>query len=125
MRVVVLVLENSQGDVLLTQRQKHQHLAGYWEFPGGKIEPNESAIEALSRECLEELDYLIKSPQHILTINHSYPDIDVSLLVFHDIADNPQVKPVECQPLQWVRKPALLNHRLPEANQAIVEYLCN
>lgn len=122
-KVVVLVLENDRGDILITQRQKHQHLSGYWEFPGGKIEPGETAIAALERECNEELNHSIQSPQQILTINHSYPDIEVTLLIYHELSINPKVFAAENQPLKWVTKSALLNYKLPEANQAIVEYL--
>jgi len=45
--------------VLATQRAEPPHLAGYWEFPGGKVEPDEGEIEALVRECHEELDLVI------------------------------------------------------------------
>lgn len=124
-QVVVLVLENHQGDILIAQRQKHQHLAGYWEFPGGKIEPHETAIDALQRESLEELNHQIKTPQHILTIDHCYSDINVTLMVFHELIHNPQVKAAENQPLKWVEKSTLSQYQLPEANQAIIDYLCH
>jgi 8-oxo-dGTP diphosphatase len=46
--------------VLATQRAEPPHLAGYWEFPGGKVEPGESEVEALARECREELDLAVE-----------------------------------------------------------------
>lgn len=46
--------------VLVTQRAEPPHLAGYWEFPGGKVEPGESEVEALVRECREELDLVVE-----------------------------------------------------------------
>ena len=122
-KVVVLVLENNQGDILLTQRKKHQHLAGYWEFPGGKIEAGETAIQALQRECKEELEYNTNSSQRILQIHHDYPSISVDLQVFYEFSPNPQVKAVEKQTMQWVKKADLGQYKLPEANQAILQYL--
>jgi 8-oxo-dGTP diphosphatase len=117
------VLENHQGDVLLTQRKKHQHLAGYWEFPGGKMERGESAIEALQRECIEELAYHTTANKPILHIHHSYPSINVQLHVFHDINANPSVKPAENQNMQWVKKSKLADIKLPDANHPIIKYL--
>ena len=122
-KVVVLVLKNNQGDILLTQRQKHQHLAGYWEFPGGKIEADESPFEALKRECMEELDYHIIAPEKILTINHQYPTIKVQLQIFYETNTHPQVKPAEGQCMKWVNINDLDQYKLPEANQAIIEHL--
>ncbi len=122
-KVVVLVLENHQGDILLTQRKEPQHLAGYWEFPGGKIEAGESTIEALQRECKEELDYNTSTTNLILQIHHDYPSISVELLVFHEISTNPQVKSAENQCMQWVNKAELSKFKLPEANKTIIQYL--
>jgi len=122
-KVVVLVLENNQGDILLTQRKEHQHLAGYWEFPGGKVEAGESAIEALQRECKEELDYNTPATNLILQVHHDYPSISVELLVFHEISTNPQVNSTENQNMQWVKKTDLSKYKLPAANKTIIQYL--
>ncbi len=121
--VVVLVLENNQGDFLLTQRKKNQHLAGYWEFPGGKIEPTETPIEALKRECKEEIDYTVKTAKQILKVNHDYTSIRVELLIFHEVNPNPKVKPAECQSMRWVNINDLTKYKLPEANKPIIQYL--
>lgn len=122
-KVVVLVLENNQGDILLTQRKKHQHLAGFWEFPGGKIDMGESAIEALKRESIEELNYAITTPKQILQIHHDYSSLTVELLVFHEINPDPKVCAAENQAMKWVNKTDLTQYQLPEANQSIVDYL--
>ncbi len=123
LKVVVLVLENHQGDILLTQRAKGKHLGGYWEFPGGKIEPDESNATALSREIQEELNYQPLNAVPLITIDHSYPTRTVRIFVYHEIAYNPQVTPAEGQPLKWVKKTDLKSFQLPEANQAIIDIL--
>ncbi len=122
--VVVLVLENHQGEYLLTQRAKHQHLGGYWEFPGGKIEAGETPIIALQRELLEELDYPIHQPVPLITLTHSYPERHVRLHVYHEIANHPKITPLEQQAHQWVAQSELQQIQLPEANQAIIDILC-
>ncbi len=122
-KVVVLVLENHQGDILLTQRKKHQHLAGYWEFPGGKVEKGESKLDALKRECIEELAFQTAAIKPILHIHHDYPSISIELHVYHEIKENPLVTPAEMQNMKWVKKSDLTDLQLPEANQAIINYL--
>lgn len=100
-------------------------MAGYWEFPGGKVEAHEHLLEALRRECLEELNYPVESPLKILDIKHDYPDTQVHLYVFHEFNHNPVVKPAEGQSMKWVTKAALKGIKLPAANQKIVEFLAS
>ena len=54
-QVVAAVIRRPDGQVLLAQRPQHTHQGGLWEFPGGKVEPGESEVEALQRELQEEL----------------------------------------------------------------------
>lgn len=122
-QVVVLVLENHQGDILLTQRQTGQHLAGYWEFPGGKIEPNESQINALKRESIEEINYHPQYPRHITSIIHQYTEKSVQLHVYHCNDNHPIVTPNENHPLKWVHKSKLNQIKLPAANISIIKLI--
>ncbi|MCX7554572.1 8-oxo-dGTP diphosphatase MutT [Marinicella sp. S1101] len=121
--VVVLVLENHQGDVLITQRKADAHLANYWEFPGGKVESGENLSQALKRECIEEIDHAPNRVEHILTLNHEYPSRTVRIQVFHEISTHPKVKPIESQSMKWVPFDELQHHQLPPANTPILEYL--
>ena len=77
--VAVAVIENSAGDFLIAQRANHQHMGGYWEFPGGKVESGESIFAALQREIREEVALEIKSATPMLKIPFSYPDKKVLL----------------------------------------------
>lgn len=121
--VVVLVLENDRGDILLSQRHPDKHLGGYWEFPGGKIEANETPEQALYREINEELNFTPSGALPILSIDHQYESTLVHLRVFHLHCPNPDVRSNENQPLQWTSPQNLPLIKLPEANQAIVKHL--
>ena len=67
---------------LIAQRSGQRHLTGYWEFPGGKIEPGESAVQACQREILEELGCRIGVDSYFLTCEHDYDDFHLSMDLF-------------------------------------------
>lgn len=81
--VVAAIILNTQGQILLAQRPEGKHLAGFWEFPGGKIEFGESHEEALHRELLEELNLTVRIRQAMGVFSHAYePLFQVRLSVF-------------------------------------------
>jgi 8-oxo-dGTP diphosphatase len=84
--VAVGVLIDSKDCVLLTRRLKGTHLAGYWEFPGGKVEAGESVHTALARELAEELGTRIGETVPLMTVNHDYGEKPV-LLDVHQVKD--------------------------------------
>ena len=75
------ILLDEQGRYLLGQRPAGKPYAGYWEFPGGKIEKGESVFQALKRELLEELGIEIESSQELTVLEHDYPHAYVRLHV--------------------------------------------
>lgn len=81
-QVAVGVIINASNEVLMTQRDLSLHQGGLWEFPGGKLEPNESIQEALSRELKEEININVQSAEPLKVIEHNYPDKSVQLHVY-------------------------------------------
>ncbi|MBV8665996.1 MAG: NUDIX domain-containing protein [Burkholderiaceae bacterium] len=77
--VAVGILMKPNGDVLLAQRPDGKPYAGYWEFPGGKVEPGESILDALKREFEEELGVRILSADPWCGVEHVYPHAHVRL----------------------------------------------
>ncbi len=124
-QVVALVLENHQGEVLIQKRREGAHLAGLWEFPGGKVEANETLSEALTREIQEELNYTPENPKHLITLLHHYPEKSIELIVYHQQANNPFVTGAENQPLHWVKKQQLHHIEMPAADRPIIKLLDN
>lgn len=121
----MLILENQSGDYLITQRKSGKHLSGCWEFPGGKVELNESLLAALEREIQEELNYQPVNPAPVMQVNHSYPELTVTLHFFHQIDPRPQVKANEQQAMRWASLDELNQTELPEANLPVLEWLLN
>ena len=71
LHVAVAVLRNAEGKILLSRRRKGAHLAGLWEFPGGKLEAGESLSAALRREINEELGIQILAHRPLIQVSHS------------------------------------------------------
>ena len=121
--VVVAVIINEQGEILLTQRLPGKHLAGCWEFPGGKVEADESPIAALKRELSEELDIVLVDARPLISVAHSYPEKKVLLDVWQVSCYTGTPHGNEGQPLVWVPRTNLHQWALPPADDAIVAAL--
>lgn len=81
--VVAAALKN-ENKFLAMQRgfSKLDYISHKWEFPGGKIEAGETLVEAITRELNEELKITVTDPKFLLTIEHSYPDFDITMHCF-------------------------------------------
>lgn len=77
--VAVGILMQANGDILLAQRPAGKPYAGYWEFPGGKVEPGETIVDALKREFAEELGIAILAAEPWCGVEHVYPHAHVRL----------------------------------------------
>ena len=79
LRVVAGALFDTEGRVLIAQRPAGKHMAGKWEFPGGKIDAGETELQALTRELEEELGVTVLSAARLLQLTHDYPERRVEL----------------------------------------------
>ncbi len=106
--------------VLLTQRLPTAHLAGKWEFPGGKLEAGESPTDALRRECLEECGIVV-TPGDILEVTfHAYPTKDVLLLFYDAWLHEGAVQHLGVADHRWVLPAEVSSYDLPPADVAVV-----
>lgn len=125
-RVAVAVIINQNEEILIAKRSKDQHQGNKWEFPGGKIEPNETSQNALRREISEELGVDIQSASEMITITHEYIETDpnknktVILEVFDVREWQGEPRGAEGQPIRWITKAELDNYEFPTANADIV-----
>ncbi len=121
--VVVGVIINKKNQVLIAKRANHQHQGNKWEFPGGKVENDESPTETLTRELKEELGIEVQSASHLIDIRHEYTDKTVHLEVFEVRDWQGDAEGREGQPLRWVERSALNQYEFPEANTEILSAL--
>lgn len=120
--VAVAVIERN-GQILVTQRHPDSHQGGYWEFPGGKLEPGETLNKALCREIREELALAVEEHIAFMQVEHDYGDKRVLLDVHRVTHFSGEPKPCEGQPMQWVALSELPTLEFPAANRPIVEKL--
>jgi len=119
--VVAAVIEHD-GRLLVTRRQDGVHLAGMWEFPGGKVAQGESHAAALRREMLEELDADVAVGNLVLESSHAYPDRTVTLFFYRcDLLGVP--RPMIGQEMGWVRRDELTSLMFPPADDELIKIL--
>ena len=121
--VVAGALFDAAGRVLIAQRPEGKHMAGGWEFPGGKVDPGETPLQALVRELREELGVETHSARPLIAYEHPYPHRIVLLDLWHVTEYTGEPKPLEGQPLQWVAVDALHSVGLLAADAPMVPAL--
>jgi len=121
--VVAGVLQDAQGRVLLAQRPPGKHLAGSWEFPGGKSDPGEAPVDALARELREELGIVIESARPLIRVPHEYAEKRIVLDVWRVAAWSGSPEPREGQRLAWAELDALDRVPMPDADRPAVTAL--
>jgi 8-oxo-dGTP diphosphatase len=99
--VAVGILMKPNGDVLLGQRPEGKPYAGYWEFPGGKVDPGETIFEALQREFVEELGIGILSAEEWCGVEHVYEHAHVRLHFFISREWTGEPQSLEGQAFAW------------------------
>ena len=121
--VVAGAIADREGRILIAQRPRGRHLAGRWEFPGGKLASGEDPYAGLQRELAEELGVTVREARPLIRLRHEYPDRRVLLDVWQVTAYDGEPQALDAQALAWARPDELPKHDLIEADRAIVTAL--
>jgi len=123
--VAAVALIDADGRVLLAQRPEGKSMAGLWEFPGGKVEPDETPEACLMRELEEELGISTWASclAPLTFASHSYPDFHLLMPLFACRKWQGIVTPREGQRLAWVRARDLGDYPMPPADLPLVPVL--
>jgi len=119
----VAVIYNQQGLILIDRRLEGGSFGGLWEFPGGKVEAEETVPDCIRREILEELGIPIEVGEHLLTLTHTYSSFHITLHVYlcrHRLGE-PQT--LQCPEIRWVSLEEIDEFQFPEANSQIITAL--
>ena len=122
-RVAAAVVVRADGRVLLAQRPAGKAYAGYWEFPGGKLEPGESPRDALARELVEELGIVVRRAAPWIVQEHVYPHAHVELHFFRVFAFDGEPVGHDGQAFSWQRPGAFEVAPLLPANTRVLSAL--
>jgi 8-oxo-dGTP diphosphatase len=123
LEVAAAVIQRADGAFLLARRPPGKVYAGYWEFPGGKVEPGEPAERALARELREELGIEARTAFPWITREYTYPHAAVRLNFFRVTAWNGEPHPRENQAIEWQRFGAPLAAPMLPANAPVLAAL--
>lgn len=120
--IVVAAVIERDGRFLVARRVKGTHLAGFWEFPGGKVHDDETQEDALRREILEELNTTITHMRKIFYTAHAYPERVVELHFYRgELTDDPQ--PMLGQALRWITRDEFASLEFPPADAELIDGL--
>ncbi len=121
--VVAGAVIDATGRVLIAQRPSGKHLAGGWEFPGGKLEPGEARASGLARELKEELGIEIRNPRPLIRVRHAYPygEVLIDMWVVKSYSGEP--RGLDGQALKWLSQEELEEAELLPADGPIVRAL--
>ena len=119
--VVAAVIEEDDA-FLVTRRPDGVHLAGLWEFPGGKIDPAESHADALKREMREELDADVEVLDLVFETTHAYPERAVALYFYRCVLKQ-RPRPLLGQQMQWIKRSELGSLGFPPADEDLIRLL--
>ncbi len=122
-QIGVAVIRDDRDLILIDRRLAKGLLGGFWEFPGGKIEGNETVQECIKREILEEIGIDIAVDSHLITIDHTYSHFRVNLQVYNCRYLSGEARAIECEEIRWVTIQELDNYTFPAANQEIIRAL--
>ncbi len=120
--VVSIALINEANEILLSKRPNNKHLAGFWEFPGGKVESGETPEGALIREIKEELNIDIND-KCIAPLSFSefdYKEFQLLLLLYICRRWEGEPKSMENNELKWVEPNMLRKYKMPPADDSLI-----
>ena len=120
--IVTAAVIERDGAFLVTRRQEGTHLAGAWEFPGGKCDARESLVQCLTRELREELDADVEVGAEIHTTTHDYCDRRIELH-FLSCRLTTIPHPVLGQEMRWVARADLVGLQFPPADAELIRIL--
>ena len=115
------LIQDEAGRYLITQRVAGSHLAGLWEFPGGKRDPGETLEACLRRELNEELGAAFRIEELVETIRWEYPEKTIVLHFFRCRHESGPIAPCESQEMAWVPPERLCDYQFPPADAVVLD----
>lgn len=100
--VTAAIIRNSANKILICQRADNSSMGGFWEFPGGKLEPDETLEDCIIRECREELSVTISVENIFTKTRYQYPDKLINFTFFNAVITNGDIHMNVHKDIKWV-----------------------
>ena len=123
MGLVTAALIRDEDKILIAQRGRRKRFGWKWEFPGGKVRPDETPEDCLRREIKEELNLEISVEKHFCTTHHQYPDFNIELIAFWCSIVGGKMKLVDHEQVLWVTVPEMNEYTFVEADLNVISAL--
>jgi len=123
MGLVTAALIRDEDKILIAQRGRRKRFGWKWEFPGGKVRPDETPEDCLRREIKEELNLEIRVEKHFCTTHHQYPDFNIELIAFWCSIVGGKMKLVDHEQVLWVTVPEMNEYTFVEADLDVISAL--
>ena len=123
MGLVTAALIKDEDKILIAQRGRRKRFGWKWEFPGGKVRPDETPEDCLRREIKEELNLEIRVEKHFCTTHHQYPDFNIELIAFWCSILGGKMKLVDHEQVLWVTVPEMNEYTFVEADLNVISAL--
>ncbi len=120
LNVAIAVIQR-QHQILICQRRKNDTFGDLWEFPGGKVEADETPEQCVVREIHEELGVMVERLGTFSVIEHQYPDLSVRLIPFLCRLTSGEPRPLASQRIAWVEAENLRRHAFPAASLGLID----
>ena len=120
---VVCAIIIKDDKVFICRRSANKSLAGYWEFPGGKVESGEKEKDSLTRELMEELQMKVTVGSHFKTVIHDYENITIKLISYKCVIQEADFVMTDHDKFDWIEPKKLLEFNLAPADIPIAEEL--
>ena len=117
--VAALIWDNDK--FMICQRPAHKARGLLWEFVGGKVEPGETKVQALIRECKEELAVTLSVGDVFMDVTHEYPDLTVHLTLFNATIVEGEPQKLEHNDIQWITPSKIPNYEFCPADEEILK----
>ena len=125
-KVTAMFLRNSKDEYLITRRASSESMAGWWEFPGGKLEPGESASECLTREIKEELNLDIEVGEELARSLYTYDHGVFEIIGLSALCNEARdIKLTVHDKASWIKLEDLRQFKLLPADVLLVDHILN
>jgi len=122
-RVVAAIIINTENQFLMARKKEGKPLAGYWEFPGGKVDGGEADITALKREIREELNVELKDIKFSFAYTYRYPDKEIDFVFFRAQIDIGKIRLTDHDDVVWIDMSEIYNYKIAPADREALQHI--